>query len=128
MESLKDMLEFVNSYPLWAKLLAMGGLAITAATLVFAPRNARSASTSAGSDIIVLRIKEVDLFPGDSGASVKVTATVNNVDYKYPSVGGVEWLKVGPNMSPGVFQIPSATHYEIRFAMTFRKGTAQPRS
>ena len=38
MEILKQFIDFLNSYPVWAKTLAVGGLVLTIATLLLAPR------------------------------------------------------------------------------------------
>jgi membrane-bound acyltransferase YfiQ involved in biofilm formation len=36
--SIESVLKFLNSYPMWAKVLALSGVVLTVATLVLAPR------------------------------------------------------------------------------------------
>ena len=75
-----------------------------------------------------LVIERVDLFPPDSSAEVQVTAFVNDTPFRYPSVAGIEWLRVGPSMSSQRFKLPRSTDgYNIRFEMTLRTGSAEKR-
>jgi hypothetical protein len=119
MESLKGFIEFLASYPAWAKLLALSGLIITIGTLVFAPRN-KDAPDAAPTGDVALRITGVTLFPHDSDAEVQVFAYVNDTRFQYPSLAGVSWLKVGPAMSSQRFTLPKAARYEIRFEMNLK--------
>lgn len=49
---------------------------------------------------------------------VRVTAKVNGVEYVYPSLEGVKWMQVGPEMSPQRFKLsPTAGAYEVSFVM-----------
>ena len=73
MESLKGFIEFLASYPAWAKLLALSGPTITIATLVFAPRQ-KDAPGAAPTGDVELRITGVTLFPHDPDAEVQVFA------------------------------------------------------
>ena len=52
MEILKQFIDFLNSYPVWAKMLAVGGLVLTIATLLLAPRtkDAGAATPSSSSE------------------------------------------------------------------------------
>jgi hypothetical protein len=53
METIDAFLKFLNSYPLWAKLLAFVGLFVTTVTLVFAPRTSAVTMRSAASQIAI---------------------------------------------------------------------------
>jgi hypothetical protein len=122
LDTLENILRFLNSYPTWAKVLALGGLVLTTATLVFTPRTAGDAqaqpkATQAGA---VLRILGVNLFPDDPNAFVRVTAFVNGTSFRYPSLAGIEWLQVGPSMSLQAFPLPKAEKYELRFEMDLK--------
>ena len=122
METLESVLRFLNSYPTWAKVLALGGLVLTTATLVFAPRTvgdvkAQTKPTQTGA---VLRILNVNLFPDDPNAFIRVTAFANGTPFPYPSLAGVEWMQVGPSMSPQAFPLPKAEKYELRFEMDLK--------
>lgn len=113
-EGLKNFVEFLNSYPGWAKLLAFSGLLITIGTLIFAPR-VQKPKEDGGEGRILLKLQRVRLFPSNPDAQVQVFAYVNGTEYKYPNIAGVKWLKVGPSMSPGIFEIPKSDEYEVRF-------------
>jgi hypothetical protein len=118
METVKNFIEFIKSYPLWAKLVACSGLLITVATLIFAPRPHRDASNGQGR--VFLKIQRVRLFPSDPNAEIQVLAFINGTQYRYPGVAGIEWLKVGPSMSPGSFEIPISDTYELRLEAVVR--------
>lgn len=122
METIESALKFLNSYPTWAKVLALAGLLVTVTTLVFAPRTVGDALAQhkpAQADV-VLRILGVHLFPDDPDAFVRVTAFVNGTPFRYPSLAGVEWLQVGPSMSAQAFSLPRAERYELRFEMELK--------
>ena len=125
MDSIENLVKFLNSYPTWAKLLALTGIAVSIATLVFAPRTPLDAQAQdrpqAGGP--VLRMLGVVLFPPNPYVAVRVTAYVNGTPFRYPSLAGVEWLKVGPAMSSQAFQLPKSDKYEVRFEMAM-KGTS----
>jgi hypothetical protein len=118
METIKSFIEFLNSYPLWAKLFAFSGLLITVGTLIFAPRTITEKDN--GNAKVFLKIQRVKLFPSDPNAEIQVYAFVNGTKYQYPSVADIEWLKVGPSMSPGIFEIPRSDTYEVRFEAMLR--------
>jgi hypothetical protein len=86
--------------------------------LIFAPRTPQDGSNGQGR--VFLKIQRVRLFPPDANAEIQVFAFVNGTQYRYPSVAGIEWLKVGPSMSPGSFEIPSSNTYEVRFEAAVR--------
>ena len=122
MDTIESVLRFLNSYPTWAKVLALGGIVLTSTTLVFAPRTVgdAQAQTKPAQAGAVLRILGVSLFPDDSNALVRVTAFVNGTSFQYPSLAGVEWLQAGPSMSPQAFPLPKAEKYELRFEMDLK--------
>ena len=122
MEAIDGVIKFVSSYPTWAKLLLIANLACIALTLTLAPRGALEAQTSTKGSGRVLRIAGVELYPNSDLAEVQVSAFVNGTEFRYPSVAGVEWLKVAPSMSGQTFRLPKADEYEIRFEMRKREG------
>ncbi|MFN8470029.1 MAG: effector-associated domain EAD1-containing protein [Caldilineaceae bacterium] len=68
-----------------------------------------------------LVVEGMEFFAALPGAQVRVTANVNGTEYVYPSVGGVEWLEVGPGMSAQKFRLPPASdEYIVRFAADVR--------
>lgn len=68
-----------------------------------------------------LIIERVDAFGYPEGSEVRVIATVNGVEYVYPTLGGIEWLEIGPTMAAQSFRLPaSADAYTIRFAAEVR--------
>lgn len=116
---------------MWARLLVLVCLSVTTATLVFVPRSAESQGAKGTSptanggkkeEQVFLRIRPVKLFPEDPSADVQVSAFVNGIEYKHPSVGGVQWMKTGPGMSEKIIEIPKAERYEVRFEMRIRDG------
>jgi hypothetical protein len=120
MEMLETFLRVLNSYPLWAKISAIGGVAFSILVLVFTPRSELTAGGGRGDGSIFLRITGVKLFPADPNVEVQLLAIVNGTEYVHPSIGGVEWMKVGPAMSQKLIELPKATNYEIRFEMRIR--------
>ncbi len=127
METMDSLLKFIGSYPAWAKSLILVGIGISIVTLVFAPREGilqptkPSALTATGQDErVFMKLKAIQLFPDDPSAEVQVVAYVNGTEYVHPSVGGVKWMKVGPDMSEKVIELPKAAQYTIRFEMNFR--------
>jgi hypothetical protein len=64
---------------------------------------------------IYMRIKPITLYPDDPDAEVQLTVFVNNNKYIHPAIGGVQWMKVGPNMSDKIFELPKADRYDVRF-------------
>lgn len=117
MDALESLIKFISSYPTWAKALVFGNLICIAATLVFAPRVVSEPRPDKQSDAYQLRIDRVELFPPSNSAVVQVLAIANGTKFKYPSIGGVEWLKVAPTMAGQTFRLPLADRYEIRFEM-----------
>lgn len=67
-------------------------------------------------------LEGVELYGPLEGGKVRVTATVNGLEYTYPSLEGIEWAAVGPEMSTQQFRVPGArSGYRIRFSMLVRK-------
>lgn len=121
MEALESIIKFISSYPTWAKGLLFGNVICIAATLVFAPRVVSDTGKAKSSYTYELRIDRVELFPPSNTAIVQVSAIVNGTEFKYPSIGGVEWLKVAPSMAGQTFRLPLTDRYEIRFEMLKRE-------
>ena len=125
MEMLENAIKFISSYPTWAKGLLLLNLACIGATLVFAPRSTTVLDGGSSTEIEktwVLKILGVTLFPDSPSDQVQVSAFVNGTEFLYPSIGGVEWLKVGPAMAGQTFKLPKAEQYEVRFEMRKRTG------
>lgn len=118
---LKGFVEFLTAYPAWAKVAVVFCLAVAAGVLVLAkPEKQKSTS---GDRPVLLTIERVSLFPDDPSAQVKILAHVNGIVFEHPSVGGVEWMKVGPAMSEKVIALPPSKSYEIRFEAKIRGTT-----
>jgi hypothetical protein len=122
MDMLEGLQKIFASYPLWARALAGTGLAITFFTLVLVPRGSSGRQSASGTEAWLI-IKGVEVFGRYPGAQVKAAAMVNDTRYLYPSVGGAEWLGVGPTMAPQQFKLPrpGPNGYEIRFEMLLRE-------
>ena len=120
----------LNSYPLWAKAIVVVGILAVVATLALAPRKSTEVSAAATGPLPPapkptgnphLCITGVNLFPDTPKASVRVTAIVNGTEFVYPSLEGVQWLQVGPSMSPQCFRLPDSINgYQMRFEMTLK--------
>ncbi len=122
METLESIIKFISTYPTWAKGLVFGNLICIVATLVFAPRVVESKTLEANpSNTYQLRIDRVELFPHSNSAVIQVLAIVNGTKFMYPSIGGVEWLKVAPSMAGQTFRLPSSDRYDVRFEMQKRE-------
>jgi hypothetical protein len=125
MEVIEAILRFLNSYPVWAKGCVVGGILFSVLVLVFASReDASTQSKKDQSGPTFLKLKGVTLFPEDPSAEVQVLAIVNGISFEHPSVGGVKWMRVGPDMSQKLIELPAAQRYDIRFEMRLRNGTA----
>jgi hypothetical protein len=129
MSSLEAVLKFLASYPTWAKVAMLGGFAVIVAVAILSPRSPidAEAQTQAGatglpSKTVTFKIHGVSSAGLPDAASVRVTAIVNGKAFLYPSLGGVDWLDVGPTMSSQSFQVPKAAQYEIRFEMEVKGG------
>jgi hypothetical protein len=121
METLESFVRFLSSYPLWAKLLAVGGILTTAVTLALAPRSPQidpQRNAANATDTVFLKILRVKLYRVDPQTPVQVIAYLNDDSYVYPSgVPGVEWIKVGEGMSGQSFEIPKMQHYKLKFEL-----------
>jgi hypothetical protein len=131
METIESILRFAGSYPTWARILVLGCLSAIVATLLLAPRSGTTQPTkpvavageSAKKDQqVFVRVKPIKLFPERPNAEIQLSVFVNGTEYKHPSVGGVEWMKVGPSMSEKIIEVPTASRYDVRFEMRLREG------
>jgi len=92
-----------------------------ALTLILAHRVSSEEKVGATSGGRTLRIDGVELFPESDSAEIQISAFVNGTEFRYPSVAGVEWLKVAPSMSGQTFKLPKAETYELRIEMRKRQ-------
>jgi hypothetical protein len=74
---------------------------------------------------VFLKIKNVKLFASEPESEVQVHAFINDSDFRYPSVAGVSWLKVGPGMSPGIFELPNTDRYDVRFEILLKDSNGE---
>jgi hypothetical protein len=113
---------FLAPYPSWVKIafvtFVLSGAALFVGLVVAAPK----ATPGSGAETAWLTLKGVTAFGRGSGVGVRVTATVNGIEYIYPSLPGVDWLEIGPEMAPQSFQIPIRDIYTIRFSARLRDG------
>jgi hypothetical protein len=129
MESIKTVIEFLSSYPMWAKLVLLGNVVCIAGTLVFASRvssGPEAVNHGPGQPACSLRIERAELFPDSASAEIQITAFVNGTEFRYPSLAEVDWLKVAPSMAGQTFKLPKAEQYEIRFEMHKRENPGDP--
>jgi len=68
---------------------------------------------------VQMRINGVHLNE-ESDADVQLTAFVNGEPYTYPSLAGVQWMKVRPEMAAITFDIPPSSSYRLRLEGTLR--------
>ena len=54
METLRSIIDFLESYPLWAKLAATAGVATTVLTLIFSPRAKAGSGATARAEARIL--------------------------------------------------------------------------
>ena len=131
-EGVATLAPFLADYPPWVKFLFVTWVGLSATLLVSLILARPSQATTGASSTtgtgngkspapVWLEIKGVELFGTSSGGKVKVTAKINGVEYRYPSLEGVEWMEVGPEMSHQQFRVPRARDdYQVRFVMTLR--------
>jgi len=117
---------FIAPYPSWVKfafvLFVFSGATWFVGLVVAAPTG--SAKRPQGEETAWLTIKGVTAFGRGNGQGVRVTATVNGLEYIYPTLPGVEWLQIGPEMAPQSYQIPVRDSYTVRFAAELRNGSS----
>jgi hypothetical protein len=131
---------FMAPYPSWVKIafsifVLSGatwfiGLVVAAPTTQkvaepVTPQVAEAVNPPAAAPTAWLTIKGVTIFGYTDDVYIRVTATVNDVEYTYPSLSGVKWLQVGPEMAPQTFQIPVRDTYRIRFSAKLRDPIAE---
>lgn len=125
---------FIAPYPGWVKVafavLVLSGATLFVGLIVAAPKPSATAAPepgvkpTSGEASAWLVIKGVTGFGSVAGKGVRVTANVNGIDYMYPSIAGVEWMQIGPEMASQTFQIPVRDTYTLRFAAQLRDGPA----
>jgi len=106
-------------------LMGIVGSVIVAAAIALMPRLLGDSGDSGDPQPTAdawLVIESVESFGGPQ--EVRVLAFVNGTEFVYPSIGGVEWLEVGPSMSAGKFKLPRSTEYEVRFEMNDAGGNS----
>ena len=65
-----------------------------------------------------LRIGPVEFYDDTHrNDGVRVTVDINGNTFVYPNIGGADWLKVSPNMAPGVNKVPPSDRYIISASM-----------
>ncbi|WP_339137519.1 MAG: hypothetical protein WGN25_05560 [Candidatus Electrothrix sp. GW3-4] len=133
MKFISDFAPFIASYPGFVKVLFILWVFISAALFVslilarssnppakeVATGNSKRSAASAR-DVWMI-IEGLEFFAARPGAQVRVTANVNGTNFLYPSVGGIEWLEVGPSMSSQVYHLPpTRERYLVRFEAEVR--------
>ena len=64
--------------------------------------------------LVIERVTSFD--PNNEKVIIRVTAYVNDVPYVYPSIAGIQWQDVSPDMESQSFSLPPAKYgYKIRF-------------
>src|SRR5262245_21561339 len=100
-----DLLPFLASYPTWVKALLSGWILLTAVCVVALIVGYQPVPAPAAAQEAWLRIQRVEIEDAHWDR-VRVTAKINNREFEYPSVGNVQWMIIGPDMSQGLFKIP----------------------
>lgn len=128
-----DFVPFIAPYPTWVKLafsvFVLSGATCFIGLILAAPSPTRTAeiTSSIPPDTAArtawMTITGITGYGRLKGAGVRVTATVNGTEYIYPSLPGVDWLQIGPEMAPQTFQIPVRDVYAVRFSANVRDGT-----
>jgi hypothetical protein len=134
-ERFMSVVSFLSSYPTWVKTVFLFWALVSAvliASLVFAkpsdPRVQKGDAKVSTIPRMLLSIDSVEVFGGGGHSEIQIDAQVNGNSFRYPGLGGVQWVGVGPQMSPGQFHIPfSENGYEISFTARLRgEGSQQP--
>ena len=122
MDVLESTLKLLSSYPTWAKAALLANVACMAGILVFArtPIADATAQPAAPSGTFVLNVHGVRVFPPSDQDEIQCLIVVNGIQYRYPSIAGVDWLGVSSTMSGQTFVLPKAERYEIRFEVLKR--------
>lgn len=121
METIDNLIRFLNSYPAWAKAILTVGFVAILLVLVFAPRASEADPKSNSSSLrYYLAVRGVTLYPDNPSAEVQVFFDVNGQEFRFPSVPGVEWMKVGPAMSQKTVEIAPSSEFVVSFRMKTR--------
>ncbi|MGE3853353.1 MAG: hypothetical protein AB7K09_16565 [Planctomycetota bacterium] len=125
MDTFESTIRFIGSYPMWARLLVLACIGVTAGTLVLAPRSTATSSVVSPTKEhgVFMLLAPIKLFPPSPTAEVQLSVFVNGTEYRHPSVAGVEWMRVGPAMSEKIIELPVAPRYEVRFELRLRDGS-----
>ncbi len=128
METIDNFLRFLNSYPTWAKIAVAGGFIAVVLVLIFTPR--RNPHEESKQDALARRyflvVRAVTLYPENPSAEVQVFFAVNGLEFKFPSVAGVEWMNIGPFMSGKTVEVPPSVEYVVSFRMRLRPSANEP--
>lgn len=133
-KGISALIPFLAAYPPWVKVLFSAWVLLSAALLLAlllargtmantaTDNDSSAAAPESVSKPLWFSIDGVDLFGGLEGGKVKVVANINGLEYRYPSLEGVEWMEVSPTMSSQQFRLPRAEDgYSVRFTMTLKK-------
>ena len=123
---IESILKLLESYPVWAKAALLLFVGAVAAILIFGrvpPPSPPPPPPPPGP--VFLRIKGINLYPPDPAANIRVQINVNGTEWLFPNIAGVEWMKVGPDMSQKIIRLPNAKSYHLQFKMVFRYSDIQ---
>ncbi|MBI3346156.1 MAG: hypothetical protein HY020_02970 [Burkholderiales bacterium] len=119
---IESFLKLVEPYPLWARVVIVAALIAVGVVLVFGRHSVPEVEVGGPAGPVFLRINGISLYPDDPDAEIQIVSSVNRTEYKFPSVAGVKWMRVGPAMSKKIIQLPEADSYEIWFTMNYKSG------
>lgn len=112
-------LEFIDSYPHWAKALVLAGVVLIMGTLVLSPRETASAAGTSTrpdpSSTVFIKIGAIQQLGGQPIEAIKLRVFVNQNSFQHPSVGNAEWMGIGPGMSHKIIELTPADSYRVRF-------------
>jgi hypothetical protein len=132
-KGISSLAPFLEPYSSWVKVLFSLWVLLTAILLLslILARPSRDKGSEqlpavgdTRHDAVWLTIKRAELYGPLAGAEIRVTAKVNGTEFTYPTLEGVEWLGVGPQMASQQFRIPPATQYELQFTHRSAAATA----
>lgn len=120
---LESFLKLLDSYPNWAKAVVVGAIVVAVVVLVFAKKvDPPKPPPVKADEQIYLRISRIELFPKEDSAEIKLIADVNGTLYTFPSEGGAEWMRVGPDMNKKIFPMPKSERYVVGLRLVFKDG------
>lgn len=116
------VLKLFDQYPNWAKAFLLTSIALMGVILVFARKAPEPAPVQLINSKINFRITGIQLNPQNSNVQVKVITTINDIEHKFPDMPDVDWMRIGPDMTPKTISLPATETLHIQFRMEHSNG------